>query len=38
MGYSHLLAPGVTLAKFREAYGVPEDVDITYCHNGDIIL
>ena len=38
MGYSHLHAPGATLAKFREAYGVPEDVDIADCHKGDIIL
>ena len=29
MGYSHLLAPRVALANFREAYGVPKDVDIT---------
>ena len=29
MGYSLLLAPGVALADFREAYGVPGDVIIT---------
>ena len=38
MGYSHLLALGANLANFREAYGVPGDVDIAYCHEGDIAL
>ena len=38
MGYSHLLALGTTLANFREAYGILEDVDIAYCHEGDIAL
>ena len=36
MGYSHLLSSKASLATFRAAYGVPEDVDITYCHEGDI--
>ena len=36
MGYSYLLTSGVLLADFRTAYGVPEDVDIAYCHDGDI--
>ena len=38
MGYSHLLAPGAALANFREVYSVPGDVDIAYCHEGDIAL
>ena len=38
MGYSHLLAPRTALANFREAYGVPEDINIAYCHEGDIAL
>ena len=38
MGYSYLLASGVPLADFRTAYGIPEDVDIAYCHDGDITL
>ena len=38
MGYSYLIASGVPLADFRIAYGVPEDVDIAYCHDGDINL
>ena len=36
MGYSHLLSLEASLATFRAAYNVPEDVDITYCHEGDI--
>ena len=36
MGYSHLLSSEASLATFRAAYGVPEDVDIAYCHQGDI--
>ena len=38
MGYSYLLAPGAPLAAFRAVYGVLEDVDIAYCHEGDITL
>ena len=38
MGFSHLLAPGASLANFREAYGIPRDVDIAYCNEGDIAL
>ena len=26
------------LAAFRTAYDIPEDVDIAYCHEGDITL
>ena len=36
MGYSHLLSFEASLATFRVAYGVLEDVDIAYCHQGDI--
>ena len=36
MGYSHLLSSEATLATFWAAYNVPEDVDIAYCHEGDI--
>ena len=36
MGYSHLLASNASLATFRAVYGIPGDVDITYCHQGDI--
>ena len=38
MGYSHLFAPKAALANFREAYGVLGDVDIAYCHEGEITL
>ena len=36
MGYSHLLASEASLVNFRAAYGVPGDVDIVYCYEGDI--
>ena len=36
MGYSHLLSSEASLATFRAAYGIPEDVNIAYCHQGDI--
>ena len=36
MGYSYLLSSEASLATFRATYGVPEDVDITYYHQGDI--
>ena len=36
MGYSYLLSSKAFLATFKAAYGVPEDVDIAYCHVGDI--
>ena len=36
MGFSYLLSSEASLASFRAAYNVPEDVDIAYCHEGDI--
>ena len=36
MGYSHFLASDTSLATFMAAYGIPRDVDIAYCHQGDI--
>ena len=38
MGYSHLLSSEASLASSRAAYDVPADVDIAYCHEGDIDL
>ena len=38
MGYFHLFASEAALADFRAAFGIPGDVDITYCHEGDIAL
>ena len=36
MDYAHLLAFDASLATFRAAYGILGDVDIAYCHQGDI--
>ena len=36
MGYSYLLSSEASLASFRAAYNAPEDLDIAYCHEGDI--
>ena len=36
MGYFHLLSSEASLASFRAAYGVLGDIDIAYCHEGDI--
>ena len=38
MGYSYLLSSEASLASFRATYNVLGDVDITYCHEGDIDL
>ena len=38
MGYCHLLSSKASLASFRAAYNVLRDVDIAYCHEGDINL
>ena len=36
MGYSHLLDTEATLTNFRAIYNIPRDVDVAYCHEGDI--
>ena len=36
MGFSHLLSLEAILATFMATYNVHEDVDIAYCHEGDI--
>ena len=36
MGYSHLLSSEASLTSFRATYNVPGDVEIAYCHEGDI--
>ena len=36
MGYSHLLSSEASLATFRAVYGVLRDVNIAYCHQGNI--
>jgi len=38
MGFSHLLNTKVALANFRAGYDIPSDVELTYCHDGDIVL
>ena len=38
MGYSHLLDTEATLTNFRAIYNIPRDVDVAYCHEGDITL
>ena len=38
MGFSHLLKIEVTLANFRARFNIPLDVDVAYCHNGNIAL
>ena len=37
MGFSHLLSSGASMA-FREVFNIPEDVEVAYCHEGDIAL
>ena len=38
MSYSHLLDTEATLTNFRAVYNIPRDVDVAYCHEGDIAL
>ena len=38
MGFSHLLSTEVSLANFREVFNIPKDVDVAYCHEGNIAL
>ena len=37
MGFSHLLSSRASLA-FREVFNIPKDVEVVYCHEGDIAL
>ena len=38
MGFSHLLNTETSLTNFRVVYNVPGDVEVAYCHEGDIAL
>ena len=38
MGYSHLLDTEASLTNFRAVYDISKDVDVAYCHEGDIAL
>ena len=36
LGYSHLLNIEASLTNFRVTYGVLKDVEVAYCHKGNI--
>ena len=38
MGYAYLLNTETSLATFRQMFNIPEDVDVTYCHESEIAL
>ena len=38
MGYSHLLNTEASLTNFKATYNVFEDVEVAYCHEGNITL
>ena len=38
MGYSHLLNTEASLTNFKATYNVFEDVEVAYCHEGNIAL
>jgi len=38
MGFSHFLSTEASLANFRDVFNIPGDVDVAYCHEGDITL
>ena len=38
MGYSHLLNTKAFLVNFKATYNVPKDVEVSYCHEGNIDL
>ena len=38
MGYSHLLNTEVSFVNFRATYNVLKDVEVSYCHEGNIAL
>ena len=38
MGYSYLLNTEVSLANFRQAFNILEDVNVAYCHESEIAL
>ena len=38
MGYSHLLNIEASLVNFRVTYNALEDVEVSYCHKGNIAL
>ena len=38
MGYAYLLNTEASLATFRQNYSVPNDVEVAYCHESEIVL
>ena len=38
MGFAHLLNTETSLANVRVVYDIPGDVEVAYCHEGDIAL
>ena len=38
MGYAYLLNIEASLATFRQNYSIPNDVEVAYCHESEIIL
>ena len=38
MGYAYLLNTEASLATFRQNYSVPDDVEVAYCHESEIVL
>ena len=38
MGYAYLLNTKASLATFRQNYSIPNDVEVAYCHESEIVL
>ena len=38
MGFAHLLNTEVSLATFRQNYDIPNDVEVAYFHESEIVL
>ena len=38
MRFSHLLSTETSLDNFREVFNISRDMDVVYCHEGDIAL
>ena len=38
MGFAHLLNTEASLATFRQNYDMPNDVEVAYCHESEIVL
>ena len=38
MGYAYLLNTEASLATFRQYYSIPNDVEVAYCHESEMVL